>query len=68
MSDQRNAQLVSWLEDQGHTPQEIEKVLAKVAEYDKKTVHESVFDSIDSGAVDLAAIVREALAETSIEE
>lgn len=61
MSDTRNAQLIAWLEDQGHAAGEIEKILAKVAEYDDKTVHESVFDSIDSGTIDLAEIVREAL-------
>ncbi|MEM8865085.1 MAG: hypothetical protein AAGF31_06010 [Planctomycetota bacterium] len=61
MSDTRNAQLIAWLEDQGHSAEEIERIVDKVAEYDEKTVHESVFDSIDSGTIDLAAIVREAL-------
>ena len=64
MSDEtRNAQLVAWLQDQGHGEQEIEKILAKVAEYDRQTVHESVFDSIESGAFDLSTIIAEALAD-----
>lgn len=58
-----NDQLINWLQEQGHSPGEIEKVLAKVAEYDRQTVHESIFDSIDSGNVDLSALVREALGE-----
>lgn len=65
MADQRHAQLITWLEEQGHTPAEIDKILAKVAEYDEQTTHESIFDSIDSGGIDLAAIVREALGEQS---
>lgn len=63
MSDQRHAQLVVWLQDQGHTSQEIERILAKVEEYDRRTVHESVFDSIDSGDFDLSKIIEEALAD-----
>ena len=57
----RQAELVAWLQSQGHTPDEVEKVLRKVAEYDEQTLHESVFDSIDSGALDLAAIIKDAL-------
>lgn len=62
MSDhQQHAQLIVWLENQGHTSEEIEKILAKVAEYDKQTVHESVFDSIETGKFNLAEIIEEAL-------
>ncbi|MEM6331020.1 MAG: hypothetical protein AAF790_12315 [Planctomycetota bacterium] len=61
MSETRHAQLVSWLEDQGHSEAEIAKVLARVDDYDRRTVHESVFDAIDSGSLDLESIVREAL-------
>ncbi len=57
----RHAQLVAWLQDQGHNEEQIEKILAKVAEYDARTVHESVFDSIDNGAFDLSSIIQEAL-------
>lgn len=63
MSDNRHAQLVAWLEDQGHPSEAIERILEKVAEYDARTVHESVFDSIETGAFDLAAVIKEALAE-----
>lgn len=59
----RHAQLIAWLENQGHTEQEIEKILAKVAEYDAQTVHESVFDSIESGAFDIHRVIEEALKE-----
>ena len=61
MSETQHAQLIAWLEDQGHTPAEIDKILAKVAEYDAQTMHESIFDSISSGRIDIERLVREAL-------
>ncbi|QDU89836.1 hypothetical protein Pla175_32320 [Pirellulimonas nuda] len=57
----RHAQLVAWLEDQGHDADAIEKILDKVAEYDDRMVHESVFDSIDAGKFNLQSIIDEAL-------
>lgn len=63
MSEMQHAQLIAWLEDQGHTPAEIEKILAKVAQYDALTMHESIFDSISSGTIDIEKFVREALAK-----
>lgn len=59
----RHAQLIAWLENQGHSQDDIEKILAKVAEYDAKTVHESIFDSIDEGDFDIQQIIDEALGE-----
>lgn len=61
------ARLVSWLEEQGYSDDEIEKIMAKVDEYDARTRHESLFDAIDRGEIDLAAIVKEALAENGEE-
>lgn len=59
----RHAQLIAWLENQGHSQDDIEKILAKVAEYDAKTVHESIFDSIDEGDFDIQQIIDEAPGE-----
>ena len=64
----RQAELIAWLQSQGYFQHEIDKILQKVAEYDEQTVHESVFDSIDSGALDLAAIVKEALEQEETDE
>jgi hypothetical protein len=61
--EQRHAQLIAWLEDQGHDTTAVDKILAKVAQYDAQTVHESVFDSIETGKFDLATIIEEALDE-----
>ena len=62
-SDPRNAELVGWLTERGHSPEEIDKILAKVEQYDAETVSGSIFDSIDSGDFDIAAIIDEALGE-----
>jgi hypothetical protein len=61
--DPRHQELVEWLREQGHRPDQIEKILAKVAQYDTQTMHESVFDSISRGQFDLESIIKEALGE-----
>ncbi len=66
MSDQsssRHAELVAWLTERGHSPEEVAKILAKVDEYDAETVNESIFDSIDRGDFDIAALIKDALGE-----
>ncbi|MEN0110535.1 MAG: hypothetical protein AAF805_07400 [Planctomycetota bacterium] len=63
MPDQRHAQLVAWLQDRGHSAEEIDRILAKVAEYDDRTARESVFDSIETGGFDLQGLIDEALAD-----
>jgi hypothetical protein len=63
MSESLNEQLIAWLQEQGHTPAEVDKIMAKVSEYDAQTLHESIFDSISSGSIDIEKIVREALGE-----
>ena len=61
--DPRHQDLVTWLEQQGHSHAEIEKIIAKVAEYDRQTLHESIFDSIDRGDFSIGTIIEEALGE-----
>lgn len=45
-SDPRHAELVAWLTERGHSPEEIGKILTQVSAYDAQTVKESIFDSI----------------------
>jgi hypothetical protein len=61
--DPRQTELVEWLREQGHTQLEIDKILAKVAEYDAQTINESIFDSINRGDFDVGTIIREALGD-----
>lgn len=53
--------LIEWLEERGHSKQEIEIILAKVRQYEKKMQHDSVMDSIGAGRLTLDALVAEAL-------
>ena len=61
--DPKHDELVAWLKEAGHSDVEVEKILAKLSEYDAQTMHESVFDSINSGHFDIASIIAEALGE-----
>jgi hypothetical protein len=60
-ADPRQAELVSWLTERGHSPEEIAKILDKVAEYDAQTVNQSVFDSIERGDFDIGRLIEQAL-------
>lgn len=62
-SDPRKPELVAWLTERGHSTDEIAKILAKVAEYDARTINESIFDSIDAGDFDLSSLIKEALGD-----
>jgi len=55
--------LLDYLAERGHSPQEIRTIMAHVEDYDEKTQHDSIMDSIGSGGIDLEALVREALSE-----
>jgi hypothetical protein len=64
MSEQKpNKAIQQWLEQRGYTPPEIERILAKLAAYDQKTLNDAVFDSIGQGTLTLDAIIAEALAQ-----
>ena len=53
--------LIEWLQERGMTEAEIDRVLAKVREYDEKTMHDSVMESIGAGRMTLDGLIREAL-------
>lgn len=55
--------IVEFLKGRGYSPAEIEKIVAKMATYDEKTVNDAVFDSLGRGTFTLDEIIRQALAE-----
>ena len=59
----RHQPVIEWLRNEGHSDDEIVKILAKLDQYDEETIQESIFDSIDAGTFDLRAIIKEALGE-----
>ncbi len=58
-----NKAVVEFLTNRGYSPTEIEKIVARLASYDEKTVNNAVFDSIGRGTFTLDEIIRQALAE-----
>lgn len=60
--------LIQHLTTLGHSPDEIDQILAKLAEYDKRSTRESVFDSIERGSFDLNQIIAEATESSRVTE
>jgi hypothetical protein len=59
-SDTR-ASIADWLRAQGYAEEEIQKVLAKLADYDHETLSDAVFDSIGNDGKTLDHIIRDVL-------
>ncbi len=57
-------ELTEYLRGLGQTEAEIEKILARVRQYELETQHDSIMDSIGNGTLDLAALIKEALGES----
>lgn len=57
------AAIVDWLQQRGYRPDEIAKIMAKLAAHDDRTIHDAVFDSIGRGTMSIDDIIREALAK-----
>ncbi len=63
--DDEYAELTAYLRGLGQTDAEIEKILARVRQYELETQHDSIMDSIGNGTFDLAAVIKEALGENN---
>jgi hypothetical protein len=55
------SEIRAWLEQQGHSPDDIAKIEARLAKYDQAVVRAAIFDSIAQGQFDLDSIIRDAL-------
>ena len=63
-SNEDNYQVLKdYLVERGHGPEEIQTIITRVEDYEEKTQHDSVMDSIGTGGMDIEALVREALGE-----
>jgi hypothetical protein len=56
-------ELVEYLRLQGHTQGEIDKILHRVAQYEREMQLDSLMDSIGNGSLDLPVLIKEALGE-----
>jgi len=65
MSDsQEYPELIDYLRGLGQTEAEVEKVMARVRQYEFETQHDSIMDSIGNGTFDIARLIKEALGES----
>ncbi len=55
--------LADFLEQRGHSAEEIVKITKKLAEHDTESVRESIFDSIAGGTFSFDDIIKQALAD-----
>jgi hypothetical protein len=62
-TDPYQQEIAACLADRGHTPEEIEKIMARLGQYDARVVRDALFDSMETGDFDIDAIIEEALAE-----
>ncbi len=63
MSDDTSGfeELIAWLKEQGHTPEEIKKIMDRVNHYEREMGTDSVMDSLAKGNFNLDTIIAEAL-------
>jgi hypothetical protein len=57
------ASIADWLRKQGYAEEEIQKILAKLADYDHQTLTDAVYDSIGEGGQTLDQIIQGVLKE-----
>lgn len=62
-SPQSRGSIAEYLKSRGYSPPEVEKILAKLASYDHKTLSDAVFDSIGNKPQTLDQLIRDVLAE-----
>jgi hypothetical protein len=61
--DKQHAEINEWLNERGHTPDEIVKILQKLAEFDRDIVRTAIFEDIDLGEFDIESIIKDAIDE-----
>jgi hypothetical protein len=53
-----NKMLADYLQSRGYSPEEVQKILTKLADKDHKTLSDAVFDSIGNNAQSLDEMIR----------
>jgi len=55
--------IAAWLKDKGYSAEEIQKILAKLADHDHQTLSDALFDSIGAGGKTLDQIIGDVLSK-----
>jgi hypothetical protein len=53
--------IADYLKSRGYMPEEVQKILTKLAGYDNKTLSDALFDSIGNNAKSLDQIIQDVL-------
>jgi len=62
MAQSGNSTMIAqWLKGRGYSDEEVQKILAKLAEHDHETLSDALFDSIGNGGKTLDQIIDEVL-------
>ena len=61
--DHPHDEIRQWLSERGHTPEEIEKIMRQLAQFDAKTVRSALFESIQSGEFNIEDVIKKALGD-----
>ena len=61
MMSKDRPEIAEWLRDRGHSAEHIVKILKQLDEFDAEITRESFFDAMETGELDIDAIVKDAL-------
>jgi hypothetical protein len=57
-------EIQDWLKEHGYSAAQIAKILLKLDDFDSKINRESVFDAIETGELDMDALIKDALKDS----
>ncbi|MEX0678101.1 MAG: hypothetical protein WD063_13550 [Pirellulales bacterium] len=58
---QEHPEIEQWLAERGYPPEAIQKILERLDSFDAKINRDSVFDAMETGELDMDALIKEAL-------
>jgi hypothetical protein len=56
-------EIEQWLTERGYPPEAIRKILERLDQFDAKINRESLFDAMETGELDMDALIKDALGE-----
>jgi hypothetical protein len=56
-------EIAQWLSERGYPPEAIQRILQRLDQFDEKINRESVFDAMETGELDMDALIKEALSD-----
>jgi len=56
-------EIEQWLSERGYPPEAVAKILQRLDQFDAKVNRDSVFDAMETGELDMDALIKDALGE-----